>query len=65
MYTLLCNGQPVRQDEGEAAECPLNAQLELSDRFFGKEYLIPWVASNGIIIAKRALLKDAAAYALR
>lgn len=32
------------------------SQLELTDRYYGDEYLIPWTISNGVAVADKSLL---------
>lgn len=51
MYTFTENGRPIHIDE------PLKnpSRLTLTDLYFGDEYLIPWVVSNGIAVASRTL----------
>ena len=51
MYTLVENGRPIHMDE------PVRdlSKLTLTDRYFGDEYLLPWVISNGVAVAARAL----------
>ena len=49
MYSLSEDGQPVHFWElGKDA-----AKLELTDQYFGDEYLLPWTISNGIAVAER------------
>jgi len=55
MYTLLCNGNPVRQNE-EKPPIKKKGEFSLTDQFYGKEYLISWVISNGIAVASRPVL---------
>ena len=57
MYTLLKDGQPVRMDTNRKGKYQDDLQLELTDRYFGNEFLIPWVVSNGIAVASRILLQ--------
>lgn len=57
MYTLLCDGRPVRQDVAlPDIQRKNNTRLELTDKFLGDEFLIPWVISNGVAIAAKPLL---------
>lgn len=51
MYTLVEGERPVHISE--PGKDP--AQLVLTDRYFGDEYLIPWTISKGIAMADRAL----------
>lgn len=51
MYTFTENGRPIHMDE--PAKAP--SKLTLTDRYFGDEYLVPWVVSNGIAVASRML----------
>jgi len=62
MYTLLCNGEPVPQNE----EKPLTkGELSLTDQFYGDEFLIPWVISNGVAVASRPVLQGIGPDALK
>lgn len=58
MYTLLKNGEPVRTDTGRKSKFQNVSQLELTDRYYGDEYLIPWTISNGMAVADRTLLQQ-------
>lgn len=51
MYTLVEGGRPVHFLEPRKNM----AQLELTDLYFGDEYLIPWTISKGIAVADKAL----------
>jgi len=56
MYTLLCNGKPVRQNwENLAARA--KGEISLTDQFYGEEFLVPWVISNGVAVASRPVLQ--------
>lgn len=57
MYTLLKNGQPVRTDAAFPDSPSNTIHLEMTDRYFGDEYLISWVVSNGIAVASQSLQK--------
>lgn len=57
MYTLLCNGKPVRQTQKIPYTRSKDPELTLTDKFYGKDYLISWTVSNGIAIANRPILK--------
>lgn len=57
MYTLLYKEKPVHPNSKDnivitarEAEC-----IKLTDKYFGDEYLIPWIISNGVAIASKAL----------
>ena len=52
MYTLVEDGQPVHADDGFKNA----AKLTLTDRYFGDEYLVHWVISNGVAVASQSLL---------
>lgn len=55
MYTLVEGGRPVHfLEPGKNT-----SQLELTDRYFGDEYLIPWTISKGIAVADKALCPPA------
>lgn len=56
MYTLLKNGRPVHTDLAIPGTFLGEKQLEITDRYFGDEYLIPWTISGGIAVAQHALL---------
>lgn len=56
MYTLLKDGKPVRMDINRRRTFKNVAQLELTDRYFGDEYLISWIVSNGVAVADKPLL---------
>ena len=47
MYTFTENGWPIHMDE--PVKDP--SKLTLTDRYFGDEYLVLWVVSNGIAVA--------------
>jgi len=57
MYTLLMDGEPVRQDLEQIPYYKAKAKIELTDRYFGPEYLIPWTIQNGVARAKYAVLR--------
>lgn len=54
MYTLMEGGHPIHF---EAAIKDAN-KLTLTDRYFGNEYLVPWVISNGVAVAAKSILKQ-------
>ena len=59
MYTLLMDDIPVNQflELGQKpVEYLKGAKLEITDKFFGKDYLIPWKINWGIAIADRPIL---------
>ena len=51
------NEKPVRQDRDNPVFYKKGAKLSLTDRFFGQEYLIPWIAEKGMLVAQRNVLK--------
>ena len=51
MYSFLDGSRPVTIDE--QVEDP--TKLTLTDRYFGDEYLVSWVISNGIAITSQSL----------
>lgn len=57
MYSVLKNGKPVRMDTNRLSKFRELSKLQLVDKYYGDEYLVPWVISNGIAIASRALLQ--------
>lgn len=56
MYTLLKNGRPVYTNAAPGTLLSDKVHLEITDRYFGDEYLIPWTISDGIAVAQHALL---------
>ena len=56
-YTLLMDGQPVRQDQDLPVRYKPGATLTLTDKYFGEEYLIPWVITQTGAYAERDILK--------
>lgn len=57
MYTLLKDGKPVLMNTHQKTIIKSKHQLELTDHYYGNEYLVPWTISNGIAISDRSLLK--------
>ena len=57
-YTLLMDGKPVRQDMKRGQGYKPGAALELTDRFFGKEYLIQWHVRGYYAEAAQCLLRN-------
>lgn len=55
-YTLLKDGVPVDQKSGVPVCCDANTKLTLTDRYFGDEYLITWVISNGVAYSVNDLI---------
>lgn len=51
MYALTENGRPVHMDE----QVKDITKLTLTDRYYGDEYLVPWVISNGVAVASQSL----------
>jgi len=64
MYTLLCNGKPVRQNRKKPA-ARAKGEISLTDQFYGEEYLISWVISNGVAVASRPALQGIGPDALK
>lgn len=56
MYTLLKDGKPVRTDTNRKGKFQDIAQLEITDRYYGDKFLIPWTISNGVAVADKSLL---------
>lgn len=54
MYTLMEGGHPIHF---EAAIKDVS-KLTLTDRYFGDEYLVPWVIYNGVAVAAKSILKQ-------
>lgn len=68
MYTLLCDGEPVQQNTAiilPKAKQMAAVELTLTDKYYGDEFLIPWVISNGIAIADKAVLRGVHPRALK
>lgn len=59
MYSVLKNGKPVRMDTNRLSKFRGLSKLQLVDKYYGDEYLVPWVISNGVAVASRALLQPA------
>lgn len=51
MYTFMEGKHPIRF----GASVKDATKLILTDRYFGDEYLVPWVISNGVAVASRSL----------
>lgn len=60
MYTLLMNGEPIRQGKSLYATAKYNdgAKLALTDKYYGEEYLIPWIIHHGCAFAAKDILSD-------
>lgn len=58
MYTLLKDGHPVYTDAFLPDTPSDTSQLEITDRYFGDEYLIPWTISNGVAVANQSLVQQ-------
>ena len=58
MYTLLKDGHPVYTDAFLPDTPSDTGQLEITDRYFGDEYLIPWTISNGVAVANQSLVQQ-------
>ena len=54
MYAFLKDGKPVSINTPEKHELKEKRQLELTDRYYGDEYLVPWTISNGIAISDKS-----------
>ena len=57
MYTFTRDGQPIRTRTRQIPKVEKGAQLQLTDRYYGDEYLVPWTISNGVAVADRALFR--------
>lgn len=51
MYTFVENGHPIHMDE----QIKDIAKLTLTDRYYGDEFLVPWVISNGMAVVSQSL----------
>lgn len=58
MYSLLMDGKPVPQRYGQAPSYKKGSVIELTDKFFGEEYLITWSVGNGVAYPVHRLLQD-------
>lgn len=56
MYTFLMDGEPVRQDR--SVRCKKGSLLELTDKFYGEEYLLKWSVTDGMAFGTRNMLSD-------
>ena len=54
MYTFLEGEEPIHF----GATVKDVSKLTLTDRYFGDEFLIPWVISNGVAVAAKSMLKQ-------
>lgn len=66
MYTLLCDGVPVRQDilDDEVVHGP-DVNLTFTDKYYGDEFLVSWVMMNGVAVAARPVLHGISPKALK
>lgn len=51
MYTFMEDGKPIHA----GAAVKDISKLTLTDRYYGDEFLIPWVISNGVAVASQSL----------
>ena len=54
------NGEPIRQGKSLCATAKYNdgAKLTLTDKYYGEEYLIPWIIHHGCAFATKDILSD-------
>jgi len=64
-YTLLLDGKPVSQVVKNVPNYKPGATLELTDRFYGEKYLIPWRIVCGCARPTRTVLANVPLDALR
>mgnify|MGYP001039248915 CR=1 FL=1 len=57
-YTLLMDGKPVNQQTKAPIHYKRGAKLELTDKFFGKKYLITWAIKNGCAYTSKSILNS-------
>lgn len=57
MYSALVNGKPVRMDLDETISLSGKVDMRISDKFYGEEFLISWVISNGCAMAVKPVFK--------
>lgn len=58
MYTILMDGKPVRQDRKTAPKYKKGAKIELTDEFFGIEYLLSWEIGSHNAMTTRPILRE-------
>lgn len=58
MYSVLKNGEPVQISAGHMPKFESPCRLQLVDRYYGDEFLIPWVISKGMAVADHVLLQQ-------
>lgn len=58
MYTVLVNGKPVRQNQKAAAPYKPGSEITLTDRYYGDQYLVPWIIHHGCAFAARDILRE-------
>lgn len=58
MYTLMMGDTPVRMDMKNAPAFKQGGNLWLTDRYFGDNYLIPWIIKDGCAMASKDLLSN-------
>lgn len=58
MYTLVYRGEPVRLWPQNKIQFSVEdvKNFQLTDKYFGDEYLVQWVISNGMAIASKTLV---------
>lgn len=59
MYTLLLNGKPVCTTDDGVHKLKETDQIQMTDKYFGDEFLIPWTITNGLAVADKALMQRA------
>lgn len=64
-YTLLLNGKPVSQTNKSAPKYKPGAALELTDKFYGEKYLIPWKIAWGCARPMHTILANVPLEVLR
>lgn len=58
MYTVLMDGEPVRQDRKIAPKYKKGVKMELTDEFFGVEYLLSQEIGSHCATTTRPILRE-------
>lgn len=57
MYTILADGNPIRMDLQKPVPVFSEVALQITDKYFGDEFLVSWVILDNMAIANRLLYK--------
>lgn len=58
MYSIIRNGEPIQISVGHIPKFESPCHLQLVDHYFGEEFLVPWVISNGVAVASHVLFQQ-------